>query len=91
MVNLESFHIEFKLLYVSGTLGLVVTITPRTAKVVGSNLMKSPVFFEPEIFRFKKKFGMVLVCLCFVGLIGTSLNCFLFCCTQVFFCFKCFD
>ena len=56
MVNLESFHIEFKLLYVSGTLGLMVTRTPRTVKVVGSNLMTSPVFFFEREILFKKNF-----------------------------------
>ena len=43
---------------------------------MGSNLMTRPVFFRARNFLFLENFCFVIVYFCFVGLIGTSLNCF---------------
>ena len=44
------------------TLGLKITNTPGTAKVLGSNLTASCFFFfKREILRFKKIFGLLFV------------------------------
>ena len=54
MINLGSAYNKFKLLCVSGTVGLEVTNTPGTAKMLGSNPI-GPVFFQPESISFQKK------------------------------------
>ena len=54
MVNLSSVHDIFKF-RVLGPLDLEVTNKLRTAKVLGWNLT-GPVFFKPELFRFKEKY-----------------------------------
>ena len=58
-VNLALVLNKFKFLCNSGTLGLEVTNTPRTAKVVGSNLTR-PVFFKREVPPISKNCQLVI-------------------------------
>ena len=67
MINLGSAYNKFKLLCVSGTVGLEVTNTPGTAKMLGSNPI-GPVFFSTRKYFVSKKDCR----LCFVGLVATS-------------------
>ena len=55
MVNLGLVHNKFKCLCVSGALGLVVTNTPGTVKVLGSNLT-GPVFFFQSVNKLSSYF-----------------------------------
>ena len=53
---------------VSRTFRLVITNTPRTAKVLGSNLTRVSSFSSGKCSG-SKKFGSLFVCLCFVGVV----------------------
>ena len=70
MASLGSVPDKFKLLCVYGTLGLVVTNAPRTAKVLGSN-RTGPVVFQTK-FSVSKKCCLLFVCRSFVGLVAIS-------------------
>ena len=63
-------HNEFKIGSVFCTFNLVVTNTPRAAKVSGSNLTRTS-FFQTLNVPVQKKFGLFA---CFVGLIALSNN-----------------
>ena len=56
MVNLDSVHNEFQFLSVSGTIGLEVTNSPGTAKVLGLSLFLFD-RFRPILYRLN---GLVL-------------------------------
>ena len=53
MVNLGFVHNEFKFLCAFGTLGLEITNTPGTAKVLGSNLTGPVSFSNGKFFSLK--------------------------------------
>ena len=77
MVNSGSVHTKFNFLCVSGTLGLEVTNTPGTAKVLALNLAR---FFSSNgKWPISKKLSAFCLSACFVGLVSTSYNCFFFC------------
>ena len=72
-------HNEFKSRSVSCIHSLVVTNTPRTAKVLVSNLTASVLVSNPFCFLtlnipVHENFGLLFVCYCFVGLVITSKN-----------------
>ena len=60
-------HNEFKFLSVSCTLSLEVMNTPGTEKVIALNLTRT-CFFKRNFAVSSKIFGLIHVCLCFVGL-----------------------
>ena len=65
---------EFKFCSLSCTLSLLITNTPGTSKVQGSNLARTG-FFQTVIDTVQKKFGLLFVCSCFIDLVATSESC----------------
>ena len=63
----------FKFLTVSCTLSLEVTIKPWATKVQGSNLTRTN-FFQTVNILLQNNFGLLFVCLRFVGLVSRSKN-----------------
>ena len=61
-------HNEFRFLTVSSTLSMEVTIALGKVNVLGSNL--TTIWF----FSNRKNFGLIIVCLCFFGLIARFKN-----------------
>ena len=85
------FHIKFKLLCVSSTLGLEVTNTPGTSNFLSSNLTGS-VFFSNRMYSVSKNVSFLFFPLCFGRLRCHFIELFFFAETNWHFsCFYCFE